>query len=51
MLTIRPFQPGDVVMLKGLIHSLAKFERLPVVVTEEDLLRDGFRHHPPNSGR
>ena len=29
-----------------LIHEFAEFERLPITVTEEDLLRDGFGEQP-----
>lgn len=46
MLSIRPALAGDVPALNILIHELAEFERLPYVVTEEDLLRDGFGESP-----
>ena len=46
MLSIRPALAADVPVLSMLIHELAEFERLPVVVTEADLLRDGFCESP-----
>jgi len=46
MLSLRYAQPGDVSLLKAMIHEFAAFERLPVVVTEADLLRDGFDERP-----
>jgi GNAT superfamily N-acetyltransferase len=46
MLSIRPALAADVSVLNALIHELAAFERLPVVVTEVDLLRDGFCEPP-----
>ena len=46
MLLIRPALAGDVPALNTLIHELAEFERLPLVVTEADLLRDGFGESP-----
>ena len=46
MLSIRPADSGDVPMLNILIHEFAKFERLPVAVTEAGLLRDGFSQSP-----
>ena len=46
MLSIRPAHSGDVPMLNILIHEFAKFERLPVAVTEAGLLRDGFSQSP-----
>lgn len=46
MLLIRPALAGDVPALNILIHELAEFERLPPVVTEADLLRDGFGDSP-----
>ncbi len=46
MLLIRPALAGDVPALNMLIHELAEFERLPLVVTEADLLRDGFGESP-----
>jgi GNAT superfamily N-acetyltransferase len=46
MLSIRPANAGDVPLLNTFIHEFAEFERLPVTVTEVDLLRDGFGEHP-----
>lgn len=48
MLTIRPATPGDARTLRNLIHELAKYERLEheTIVTEEDILRDGFGARP-----
>jgi GNAT superfamily N-acetyltransferase len=46
MLSIRPALAADVPALNALIHELAAFERLPVAVTEADLLRDGFCEPP-----
>jgi GNAT superfamily N-acetyltransferase len=46
MLLIRPALAGDVPALNLLIRELAEFERLPAVVTEADLLRDGFGEAP-----
>ena len=46
MLSIRPAVAGDVPALNLLIRELAEFERLPAVVTEADLLRDGFGDSP-----
>jgi GNAT superfamily N-acetyltransferase len=46
MLSIRPANSGDVSVLKTMIHEFAAFERLPVVVTEASLLRDGFSERP-----
>jgi GNAT superfamily N-acetyltransferase len=46
MLLIRFALAGDVPVLNMLIHELAEFERLPLVVTEADLLRDGFGDAP-----
>jgi GNAT superfamily N-acetyltransferase len=46
MLSIRPATPEDVPTLVELIRELAEFERLPVSVTSESLIRDGFRLHP-----
>lgn len=46
--TIRPAQKSDVPAILNLINELAIFEREPdaVEVTEEDLLRDGFKEKP-----
>ena len=46
MLSIRPANSGDVSVLKTMIHEFAAFERLPVVVTDASLLRDGFSERP-----
>ncbi|HEX7894287.1 MAG TPA: GNAT family N-acetyltransferase [Terriglobales bacterium] len=48
MLNIRPAAKDDAYLLKTLIHELAEFERLEheTIVTEEDILRDGFGPHP-----
>jgi len=42
MLTIRSAIASDVSVLKTMIYEFAAFERLPVSITEADLLRDGF---------
>src|SRR6516162_2445090 len=46
MLSLRNARPSDASLLKLLIHEFAAFERLPAVVTEADLLRDGFCERP-----
>jgi GNAT superfamily N-acetyltransferase len=46
MLSIRPAIPNDAPLLKSLIHEFAEFERLDAVITEQDLLRDGFGPQP-----
>ncbi|HSS99195.1 MAG TPA: GNAT family N-acetyltransferase [Terriglobales bacterium] len=48
MLKIRPATTNDAALLKNLIEELAKFERLSheVVITEDDLRRDGFGSQP-----
>jgi GNAT superfamily N-acetyltransferase len=46
MLSIRPASAGDVSVLNALIRELAAFERLPVLVTDASLLRDGFGERP-----
>ena len=46
MLSIRPANLNDVGVLKALIHEMAEYERLPVVITEESLARDGFGVRP-----
>lgn len=48
MLTIRRATPNDVSIIRDLIRGLAEYEREPekAVVTEADLLRDGFGAAP-----
>ncbi len=48
MLNIRPATAADAALLKTLIGELAEFEHLSheVVITEEDLRRDGFGPEP-----
>jgi len=48
MLNIRPATADDAALLKKMIGELAEFERLSheVIITENDLLRDGFGTHP-----
>jgi GNAT superfamily N-acetyltransferase len=48
MLNIRPATSGDAYLLKTLIHELADYEKLAAetIITEEDVLRDGFGDHP-----
>jgi GNAT superfamily N-acetyltransferase len=48
MLNIRPATVNDTSLLKTFISELAEFERLrhEVVITEEDLRRDGFGADP-----
>jgi GNAT superfamily N-acetyltransferase len=48
MLTIRPATIADAPLLATLIHELAEFERLSheAILTEEDVLRDGFGTSP-----
>src|ERR1700732_5644004 len=46
MLFIRPANVNDVGVLKALIHEMGKYKRLPVVITEERLARNGFRVRP-----
>jgi GNAT superfamily N-acetyltransferase len=46
MLSIRPAVVSDLALLITLIHEFAAFEHLPVSVTKEDLLRDGFGENP-----
>jgi GNAT superfamily N-acetyltransferase len=48
MLVLRPAKPSDVAAIAQLIRDLAAYEREPdaAVVSEEDLLRDGFGPSP-----
>ncbi len=48
MLNIRPATSDDAYLLKTLIHELAEYDRLEAetIVTEEDVLRDGFGEPP-----
>src|SRR5258708_26937534 len=46
MLSIRPANLHDVGEVKALIHEMGEYERMPVVVTEESLARDGFGPRP-----
>jgi GNAT superfamily N-acetyltransferase len=48
MLNIRPATANDASLLKKLIGELAEFERLSreVIITEDDLRRDGFGPQP-----
>lgn len=46
MLVIRPGQAYDVPVLNAMIHEFAAFERLPIALSEADLLRDGFGEKP-----
>jgi GNAT superfamily N-acetyltransferase len=48
MLSIRPATIDDALLLTTLIHELAKFEHLEneTIVTEDDMLRDGFGAKP-----
>jgi GNAT superfamily N-acetyltransferase len=47
MLSIRPATADDALLLKTLIHELATYEHLDheTIITEEDVLRDGFGAH------
>jgi hypothetical protein len=48
VLSLRLAQAGDVSLLKTTLQEFAAFERLPVTVTEADLLRDVQIHLPVN---
>lgn len=45
-LVIRPATASDVPLLTRLIHEFATFEGLEAVISEDDLLRDGFGAQP-----
>lgn len=48
MVSIRPATAKDAPLLATLIHELAEFDRLSheAILTEEDILRDGFGTNP-----
>jgi GNAT superfamily N-acetyltransferase len=48
MLNIRPATSDDALLLKTMVHELATFEHLEqeTIITEEDVLRDGFGPRP-----
>ena len=48
MVSIRPATVQDAPLLAALVHELAEFEHLnhEAIVTEEDILRDGFGPRP-----
>src|SRR5215472_11621771 len=46
MLTIRNVGIGDVSLLRTLIYEMAEYERLPIGITDETLIRDGFGSRP-----
>jgi len=46
MLFIRQAEARDASLLVTMTHEFAEFERLPVKVSEQDLLRDGFGPSP-----
>ncbi len=46
MLSIRSATRNDVPLLMTLIREMAEYERLPIVITEETLARDGFSLRP-----
>jgi GNAT superfamily N-acetyltransferase len=46
MLSVRSGTVNDVPLLKALIEELATYERLPTVVSEEQLRQDGFGIRP-----
>jgi len=48
MLNIRPATKDDAYLLKTLIHEFAEYDQLAAetIITEEDVLRDGFGDHP-----
>ena len=46
MLNIRQANLNDVPVLRSLIQEMADYERLPLLITEETLARDGFGSQP-----
>jgi len=46
VLTIRQARPNDVPALRSLIQEMADYERLPLLMTEQTLERDGFNSPP-----
>jgi GNAT superfamily N-acetyltransferase len=46
MLSIRTAEPRDVGVLRTMIHEMAEYERLPVVITDDRLAQDGFGARP-----
>ena len=46
MLTIRNVEIGDVSPLRRLIYEMAEHEHLPIRITDEALIRDGFGATP-----
>lgn len=48
MINIRPATQDDALLLRNLIHELADYEHLAheTIITEEDVLRDGFGPQP-----
>jgi GNAT superfamily N-acetyltransferase len=46
MISIRSGTVNDVPLLKTLFEEFATFERLPIVITEEQLRQDGFEARP-----
>jgi GNAT superfamily N-acetyltransferase len=48
MITIRPATVQDAPELKAMVHELAEYEHLAneVILTEQDVVRDGFGPHP-----
>ena len=48
MLTLRPATPADAALIVQFVRDLAEYEREPqaAILTEQDILRDGFTGHP-----